>query len=145
MSREDATFNISRVAWLINALNSQDLSLLQYGMDDRLHQPQRAAALFPHLEPMIEAANAAGAHGCALSGAGSTVLAITSGRSGDIFTQHGRMQVVQEVADAMAAAAASVGVTGRVFIASPAERGAHVVKAEPSYSSHNVHRFQGGF
>ena len=36
---------------------------------------------------MIDAAIGAGAHGCYLSGAGSTVLALTSGRLGDIYTQ----------------------------------------------------------
>jgi len=43
---------------------------------DRLHQPYRAK-LLPFLPDAIEAAEEAGAYGAFLSGAGSTVLAIT--------------------------------------------------------------------
>ena len=52
-----------------------------------------------------KAAIAAGAHACYLSGAGPAVLALTSGRSGDIFTQREKERVDRGVADAMIAAA----------------------------------------
>ena len=52
-----------------------------------MHQPQRGSAVYKHLNPCIEAANAAGACCCYLSGAGPSVLAITSGAAGDIFAQ----------------------------------------------------------
>jgi homoserine kinase len=44
-------------------------------MDDRLHQPYRAA-LVPGMAAAIAAGYAAGAHGVALSGAGPALLAI---------------------------------------------------------------------
>ena len=44
-------------------------------MDDRLHQPYRAA-LVPGMTAAIAAGYAAGAYGVALSGAGPTLLAI---------------------------------------------------------------------
>ena len=47
-------------------------------MADRLHQPYRGRALFPWLGTVFEAARRAGALGVALSGAGPSVLAITT-------------------------------------------------------------------
>jgi homoserine kinase len=86
-SIQDVVFNIGRVAWLVNALNTNSLHNLHFGVQDRLHQPQRGQHVYKHLEPMIEAAERAGACACYLSGAGPSVLAITSGASGDIFAQ----------------------------------------------------------
>jgi hypothetical protein len=112
----------------------------------------------PALFPVIEAALAAGAKGVAmevafaslsspwllpssgafLSGAGSSIMALTSGMRGDVYTQHhserkdrnvglkpvsqllaktySLSDVAQKVASAMVEAAASAGVTGRVYI-----------------------------
>eukprot|EP00126_Sphaerothecum_destruens_P009533 Sdes_comp20526_c0_seq15m15152 len=86
VSRKDAVFNLARVALLIQSFSSGSLQNLSIAMDDHLHQSARSA-IMPYLFPMIQAALNAGAHGCFLSGAGSTVLAITSGKSGDIYTQ----------------------------------------------------------
>jgi homoserine kinase len=47
--------------------------LIRWGVEDQLHQPQRGEAVYKHLYPLIEAATAAGASGCYLSGAGTTV------------------------------------------------------------------------
>jgi len=49
------------------------------GAQDVLHQPDRGAKVYPHMAPMIEAAVAAGASAAYLSGAGPTIMAITSG------------------------------------------------------------------
>jgi homoserine kinase len=72
---EDAVHNLSRTALLVASLARGKLDLLAVAMQDRLHQPYRAA-IFPALEPCIAAALRAGALGAALSGAGSTVLAL---------------------------------------------------------------------
>jgi homoserine kinase len=84
VSRADAVFNIQRAALLIDSLHRGDLSLLGIACDDRLHQPIRGEKAFPHLNPMIDAAKGAGAHGCFLSGAGPTIMAICSGAHGDV-------------------------------------------------------------
>jgi hypothetical protein len=47
---------------------------------------------------VIDAAIGAGAHGCYLSGAGSTVLALTSGRLGDVYAQVACLQAIVAVA-----------------------------------------------
>jgi len=57
VSREEASFNIGRVAFLINALSQGNLENLGWGMEDRLHQPQRGDKLYNYLYPMIEAAS----------------------------------------------------------------------------------------
>eukprot|EP01012_Entosiphon_sulcatum_P041142 TRINITY_DN54945_c0_g1_i1.p1 TRINITY_DN54945_c0_g1~~TRINITY_DN54945_c0_g1_i1.p1 ORF type:complete len:354 (+),score=50.85 TRINITY_DN54945_c0_g1_i1:22-1062(+) len=140
ISRKDAIFNLGRVALIINALASGRLEELSMGMDDKLHQPQRAA-INPHLFPLIEAAKKAGAHGVALSGAGPAVIAITSGASGDIYSQRKAERSECLVADAMIEAAKQVGVTGRAFITHPTEFGAHVISADPPFSDGHVTRF----
>ena len=58
---------------------------------------------------MIEASVAAGASAAYLSGAGPTVMAITSGASGDIFTQRAKERVDRAVAAAMVKTAKELG------------------------------------
>ncbi len=142
MDRKDCVFNIGRVAWLVNALSTSNLDNLRFGVEDALHQPQRGKAVYKHLYPLIEAANAAGANGCFLSGAGPTVMAITSGASGDIFAQRLSERTDWAVAQAMVRTAEAVGVKGQVYITAPAEFGATVVSAEPAFSS-KVVKFKG--
>jgi homoserine kinase len=74
---EDAVFNISRAAMLVNCFATAQFDPLRYAMQDRLHQPYRTH-MFP-FEPFIDTAIKAGAHGAFLSGAGPTVLAIAGG------------------------------------------------------------------
>jgi homoserine kinase len=95
VSRTDAIFNCSRTALLAYALQNRQYDLLATAMDDRLHQPYRAA-LVPGMVDAIAAASAAGALGVALSGAGPTLLALALEHTEDIaaalqqaFQQHG--------------------------------------------------------
>lgn len=75
VSRADALFNCSRTALLVHVLYSRQYENLATAMDDRLHQPYRAA-LVPGMTAAIAAGYAAGARGVALSGAGPALLAI---------------------------------------------------------------------
>jgi homoserine kinase len=77
IDRKDAIFNLGRLALLIEALSTSNFYNLQFATQDKLHQPVRGEKQFTHLFPLIDAAIAAGAHGCFLSGAGPTVCAIT--------------------------------------------------------------------
>ena len=74
-AREDAVFNLGRVAEWVLACSQKDRSLVASAMDDRLHQPGRTRA-YPYLDDTIAAAEQAGALGAALSGAGGSVIAI---------------------------------------------------------------------
>lgn len=75
--REDAVFNLGRVALLVAALHRGDPDLLRRGTEDRLHQPQRLAACAPARAAM-EAALAQGAAGVWLSGSGPSVAMIVA-------------------------------------------------------------------
>lgn len=96
----DAVANIGRAAMLALALREGRGDLLREAMRDRLHQPHRAA-IFPHLDPVIDAALASGALGASLSGAGPTILAFADADDADA------------VAAAMERAAAAHGFGGR--------------------------------
>jgi len=113
ISREDAIYNISRAALLVAALASGRLDLLDVATRDRLHQPARAN-VFPAMEAIFRTARQAGALGVFLSGGGSAVLA---------FASRGE----QEIARAMAEAAAGEGASGHTIVTAPTNAGAQVV------------------
>jgi homoserine kinase len=88
-SREDTIFNVQRSALLIAALSTGTTSAFPTALEDRLHQPYRYA-LVPGLEEMVKL-RAPGLLGCALSGAGPSIL---------VFYERGYEQVchlVQQV------------------------------------------------
>ncbi len=68
-----ATFNIAHAAMLTLGLANADWDLLARGLDDRLHQRQRAG-LFPRSFELARGARQLGALGATISGAGPTVL-----------------------------------------------------------------------
>lgn len=138
ISRTDAAFNIGRVAFLVHALAMGNLDNLKWGVQDRMHQPQRADVLYTHLYPMIKAAEEAGACCAYLSGAGPTVMALTSGASGDIFTQREKERTDYSVAKAMRQVAQSFGVKGKIVVTQVSQEGARVVKVDPPFSSEYI-------
>jgi homoserine kinase len=92
---QDAVFNLSHTALLLEALRAGDQRLLAQAMQDRLHQPYRARFI-PGFQAVCQAALAAGAAGAALSGAGPSVLAFAFGREAEVgramaqaFERHG--------------------------------------------------------
>ena len=99
VGHSDAARNAAATAAIVSAFATGDLSLLAAMYDDRLHQPYRAAA-FPELDGLVGAAREAGALGAALSGAGSSVLALATA------------QTVDEVVAALERAARAAGLTG---------------------------------
>ena len=75
LPREDAIFNISRGALLLRALGDGDAELLNFAMDDRIHQRYRAKLIDGFKTARIEAQEC-GAAGICISGAGPTLLCI---------------------------------------------------------------------
>ena len=114
VSREDAVFNLGRTALFVNALATGRLELLRHATDDRLHQPQRGK-FFPAMKNIIRAALDGGAHGAFLSGAGPTVMALTTGREVTVLYE-------------MSEAARKSSAPGRAVVLRPALTGAHVVQ-----------------
>ena len=76
--RADAVFNVQRVALLLASLQAGRADLLPAALEDRLHEPYRLR-LFPWMADVTNAARAAGALGCVLSGAGPSLLAVAQG------------------------------------------------------------------
>ncbi len=116
-SREDAVFNAGRCALLVRALLLDDVDSLAIAMQDRWHQPYRAR-FFPATGEVIDAALSAGAYGAAQSGAGSSVVALSSAAREAL------------VAQAMEAAAEGAGVGGATMIHSVRNYGATVEQTE---------------
>lgn len=112
----DAAFNVSVVAGLAVGLQMENHDLIGAGMHDRLHEPYRAR-LFPHLNPMRDAARNAGAIGACLSGAGPTVLALVEPDKADC------------VLAAYEAEAAELRVPGRAEIVPLTAKGASLAVA----------------
>ena len=107
---QHAVENMQRVLWLVHALTHDLPELLNRTFLDNIHQPYRKK-LLPFLEPVIEAAEKAGAYGAFLSGSGSAILAI-SGSSAS-----------EETAGAMLEKLRSEAGSGYVKILKPDNRG----------------------
>ena len=116
VSREDAVYNMGRVALLINALSAGRVDDLRVATQDRLHQPARQE-LLPVMRLLFRSALDAGALGVFLSGAGSTVLALTQGSE---------LTVAYEMADA----ANKAGAPGEVKVTRPSVEGAQVTQED---------------
>ena len=113
VARVDAIHNLSRVALLVNTLQSGELSNLNVATKDRLHQPARQR-VFPAMKPIMNAATQAGALGVFLSGSGPTILALCVGRETTVGYE-------------MAEVASKSGVDGTIRISLPSNVGAHVM------------------
>jgi len=71
----DAVFNVQRVAFLMSQLVQGRRDGIREAMRDRLHQPYRGP-MMPGLQEILEMDDEPGLIGRALSGAGSTVVAL---------------------------------------------------------------------
>ena len=91
-SREDTIFNVQRSALLIAALTRGATDAFPAALEDRLHQPYRFE-LVPGLDE-ITRLRVPGLLGCALSGAGPSIL---------VFHERGSEEACQSVRDIFAA------------------------------------------
>lgn len=112
ISRDDAVYNLGRVAILVNSLSSGSLGNLKVATQDKLHQPDRAK-IFPAMKYIIRSAENAGALCAFLSGAGSSIIALTNSRS---------ITIGYEMADV----ADKIGVPGVIKVAKISTLGAHI-------------------
>jgi homoserine kinase len=94
-SKEDAVFNVQRAALLVAALAAGSTAAFPTALEDRFHQPYRAS-LVPGLADILKL-RAPGLLGCALSGAGPSILVFYERGYEDvcdlvrqIFQLHGR-------------------------------------------------------
>jgi homoserine kinase len=104
-SRADAIFNTAHLGLLLRGLETGQSEWLQAALQDRIHQPYRET-LIPGYSQVRSAALKAGAHGLVISGAGSTLLALSSpdtagaveGAIAAAWVQEGISVTVQSVA-----------------------------------------------
>ena len=85
-SREDAVFNLQRATLLVAALATGNKEVFPDALFDRLHQPYRMANV-PGMKEILNL-RAPGLLGCAMSGAGPSML---------VFFESGRRDVVELV------------------------------------------------
>jgi len=109
----DVVTNLQNLALLIYALSCGEYELLKPALRDTLHQPYRAK-LIPGFNEVFHAAVKAGAWGVALSGSGSTVIALCKNKALDIACQ-------------MAAAFAKQGISCKYMVSKISEKGAFVI------------------
>ncbi len=112
----DAAYNASRSALFVGALLTGNAACLADSLNDKLHQPYRAA-LIPGMQDVFNAAKRAGADGAVISGAGPTLMA---------FVSTGK-QTAQRVGNAMKDAFAATGATAVVHLLSIDTEGARRV------------------
>ncbi len=115
VSMRNAIHNISRTALIVEAFRNGDLDLLGKVMTDKLHQPYRLK-LIPGAASAMEAAKEAGASAVALSGAGPSVIAFSTGEAG--------------IGESMKRAFEAAGVEARIFRLGVASRGAEIQSAD---------------
>lgn len=82
ISREDAVFNLQRIALLLQAVQSGNHSLLREALHDRIHQPYRQK-LVPALEEIL-ALEHPDLLGVCLSGAGPSIVGLAERNFGQI-------------------------------------------------------------
>ncbi len=111
VSRQDAVFNLQRIALWIYALSCKQWEVLGLAGEDRLHQAARSA-LVPGFAEVVQAALHHGALLATLSGSGSTVLAICSNGKAEAVGSH------------MQEAFSRHGVTSRIVHTTASPRGA---------------------
>ena len=112
ISREDAVHQAAQVGALVAAAYSGDLELFGRAIDDRIAEPARSPLLTGFLEAK-QAALAAGALGCSISGSGPTSFALVRNRSAG-----------EKVAQAMQQAYRRMGLACTTRIAAPDLEGA---------------------
>jgi homoserine kinase len=118
VERSDAIYNISRAVLVTEALRTGDLELLGIAMKDSLHQPYRLP-LIPGAVEALEAGKKAGASAVALSGAGPSLIAFSSGTEVPFGDDTG-------IGAAMKRAFESAGMSARIFELETSYEGAEV-------------------
>lgn len=100
--KEDVVFSTGRVALFLASLFTKQYPLLRIAMQDRIHQPARTK-IFPQMPEIIQSAIDAGAYGAALSGGGSSIIALSDKK-------------LKDIAYGMQKRAEKGGITGKTYI-----------------------------
>ncbi|MHC1741163.1 MAG: homoserine kinase [Anaerolineaceae bacterium] len=115
VSYSDSVFNIYHSVLTCEALRTDNLELLKFAMQDRIHQPYRLP-LIPGAKNAIEAAKSVGAITVVLSGAGPSLLAISPNPETNLA-----------ISSAMQREFLQAGLTSEVFFPKISFKGASVI------------------
>ncbi len=115
--RDLAVFQAAQVAGMVLAFATGDLDLLRRSLDDRIAEPARAP-LLPGFVAAKQAALAAGALGCSISGSGPTAFAFAADDAAG-----------RRIAEAMVAAYLGAGVSATARVTEVSPTGAVVLEA----------------
>jgi len=119
-SRADAIFNTAHLGLLLRGLETGHDDWLRVALRDRIHQPYRQT-LIPGYDAVAQAAQAAGAYGLVISGAGPTLLALTP------------VQTAAQVSEAMMLAWQEQGQSAVTHVLSLETKGAEVFGEKPHH------------
>jgi homoserine kinase len=85
-SKADVIFNISRASLFIASMMSENWDNLPVSVNDRIHQPYRGT-LIPGMDGIFEHAKNSGTLGVFMSGAGPTIIAVTTRKNEKAFAK----------------------------------------------------------
>ncbi len=109
---QDAVFNISRTALLVNSLNNNLNANLKLATEDKIHQPYRLK-LIPGLDDIIETAINSGALSSFLCGSGPAIMALAKSNIPGISKN-----IMQKASD--------LNIQGQIILTKPTRLGAHL-------------------
>ena len=113
-SKEDLIFSISRVGLFLAAIETKQYNLFRIAMQDKIHQPTRTK-VFSQMPTLIEAAIIHGAFGAALSGGGSSIIALAD-------------KSFEKIASALVNTGNQSGLKGKTAILTATNKGAVIRK-----------------
>ena len=111
--RSSVVFNMAHLGLLMQGLATANPDWLKAGLQDHIHQPFRQS-LISHYDEVRLAALAAGAHGLVISGAGPTLLALST------------PEAAEAVRSAMALAWETVGISAQTRVLELDRQGAQI-------------------
>ena len=109
---QDAVFNISRTALLVNSLNNNLNENLKLATEDKIHQPYRLK-LIPGLDDIIETGINSGALSSFLCGSGPAIMALAKSNGPGISKN-----IMQKASD--------LNIQGQIILTKPTRLGAHL-------------------
>jgi len=112
--RSDVVFNMAHLGLLIQGLATANPDWLKAGLQDHIHQPFRQC-LISHYDEVRLAALSKGAHGLVISGAGPTLLALTT------------PETAESVRSAMVLAWETVGISVQGMVLELDRQGTHIL------------------
>lgn len=111
---------MGNVAGLVAGLMQEDYELIRRSMVDVIIEPIRSI-LIPEFREVKQAALAAGALGCSISGSGPSMFAFSKGR-----------QTAERVGDAMRKQFAAADIDAKVYVSAINREGPKIIKQEPA-------------